>query len=75
MYAYNATTLSTTGFSPYYLLFGWDPCLPVESMLGGAVGPGSEGRGDVDEWVAGHQQRLEKALELAGQQLEWEALG
>ena len=75
VYAYNATTHSSTGFSPYYLLFGRDPRLPVDSLLGDAVGPGTEVRGDVDEWVTEHQQRLGEAMELAGQHLEKEALG
>ena len=32
--AYNCTQNSATGFSPYYLMFGKQPCLPVDVALG-----------------------------------------
>ena len=34
VHAYNCTQNSTTGFSPYYLMFGRQPCLPVDITLG-----------------------------------------
>ena len=34
VHAYNYTQNSTTGFSPYYLMFGRQPHLPVDIMLG-----------------------------------------
>ena len=34
VYAYNCTQNSATGFSPYYLMYGRQPCLPVDVTLG-----------------------------------------
>ena len=34
VHAYNCTRNSATGFSPYYLMFGRQPCIPVDVALG-----------------------------------------
>ena len=34
MYTYNCTRNAATGFSPYYLLFGREPRLPVDVEFG-----------------------------------------
>ena len=34
VHVYNCTWNSATGFSPYFLMFGRQPCLPVDIMLG-----------------------------------------
>ena len=34
VHAYNCTHNSATGFSPYYLMFSRQPCLPVDVAIG-----------------------------------------
>ena len=34
VHAYNCTRNNTTGFSPYYLMFGWKTCLLIDLLFG-----------------------------------------
>ena len=54
--AYNASPHASTGYSPFYLMFGRDPRLPVDALLGGSSE--TDGDGSVDDWLAVHQDRL-----------------
>ena len=56
VYAYNVTPHSTTGYSPYYLLFGVHPHLPIDALLGQ-----EQKRGEEPDWLAVHQERLQDA--------------
>ena len=53
--SYNNTPHASTGFSPHFLLFGQEPQLPVDHLLGrtttSAVGP--------TDWVRQHRLRLQ----------------
>ena len=33
-HAYNCTVSSVTGFSPYFLMFGWTPKIPLDIEMG-----------------------------------------
>ncbi|KAG1936344.1 interleukin-1 receptor accessory protein-like 1-A [Pimephales promelas] len=60
VYAYNVTPHSTTGYSPFYLLFGVDPHLPVDALLGR-----ESGAKPTHDWLVVHQRRLKEAHERA----------
>ena len=52
LYAYNTTVHSSTGYSPYELMFGRMPRLPVDHLLGREVDA------PVGDWVSDHRQHL-----------------
>ena len=64
--AYNNTPHASTGFAPYFLLFGQEPRLPVDDLLGR---PAHTAAGAVD-WVRQHRLRLQEAHHKASDQLK-----
>lgn len=55
VYAYNVTPHSSTGYSPYYLLFGVQPHLPIDALLGQEPATDAE-----PNWLAVHRERLQE---------------
>lgn len=70
VYAYNATPHSTTGHSPYYLLFGTHPYLPIDALLGQ-----EQVLDRKQSWLVVHQERLREAHDRARQFAEKKAAG
>lgn len=60
VYAYNVTPHSSTGYSPYYMLFGVHPHLPVDAMLGK-----EQAKDEGPDWLTAHRERLQDAHERA----------
>lgn len=56
---YNKTPSSTTGFYPYFLIFGTDLKLPIDMLLS----PSREETG-YDDWVTSHWAAIEEAWGL-----------
>lgn len=68
VYAYNVTPHATTGHSPYYLMFGVHPHLPVDALLGQ-----EQVLDKRHSWLVVHQERLNEAHNRARQYAEQKA--
>ncbi|KAL2089169.1 hypothetical protein ACEWY4_016068 [Coilia grayii] len=62
VHAYNVTRNESTGYAPYFLLFGRNPRLPIDSMFGI---PHSEGSVSHEEYARKWKLRMEEAYQLA----------
>lgn len=62
IFCYNTTPNQVTGESPHYLMFGQEPRLPVDFLLGQVPEPTV---GSVHHWVLEHRRRLQVAFEGA----------
>jgi hypothetical protein len=60
---YNATPHATTGFSPFYLMFGRTCKLPIDFLLGAEDDYNTN-------WVQDHTARLKSAHEVAGRNMQ-----
>ena len=61
MFAYNATPHASTGYSPFFAMFGRDPRMPVESFLG--LEQEDTRTSSIDDWLEGHCRRLNHVLD------------
>ena len=60
VFYYNSTPHSATGYEPFYLMFGRHSRLPTDFLLGQC-----EDDPEPCDWVKEHQDRLQKAYEMA----------
>ena len=67
LFAYNTTVHQSTGFSPYELMFGRKPILPLDSLLGTVDSPSEM---TSEEWVRGHREHLSAVYQQARTNLE-----
>uniref|UniRef100_A0A8C7VB89 Integrase catalytic domain-containing protein n=1 Tax=Oryzias sinensis TaxID=183150 RepID=A0A8C7VB89_9TELE len=62
IFAYNCTRSEVTGFSPFYLLYGRSPRLPIDALFG--LNP-KQGDSDRHCYVEKWKQGMEEACEIA----------
>jgi transposase InsO family protein len=67
-YAYNVTPHASTGYSPFYLMMGRTPRLPIDNWLS------PEMEDTAADWVVKHQQGVQKAYEKASEQIRHAAM-
>lgn len=67
VHAYNATRHDTTGESPFFLMFGRQPRLPVDIMMGL---PEEDGEHDFHQYIANLRRRLQEAYRVAATETE-----
>ena len=67
VHAYNCTKHASTGMSPYSLMFGREPRLPIDILFGLPSQPGTKVHG---QYAANLQERLKRAHELASAMME-----
>ena len=62
LHAYNCTRNNSNGFSPYYLMFGQKPCLPIDLIFGTNT---ADLKGSNITYVENLKKRMEWAYEIA----------
>ena len=68
VFCYNATPHATTGQSPYFLLFGREPRLPVDVYLGRT--PVEDGYSSAGDYLSRHLRRLQEVHRLAADKIQ-----
>lgn len=66
LFSYNTTPHQGTGESPFMLMFGQEPRLPIDFLLGRVQDPMP---GEIDDWLVEHQARLKVAFGNAQERL------
>jgi len=72
VYAYNCTPHSSTGYSPFHLLFGVEPVLPIDVILQRDRTDAHRKTTSVDDWLAAHRTKVLYAWKKAGERTQKE---
>ncbi|KAM6892521.1 retrovirus-related Pol polyprotein from transposon 412, partial [Xenentodon cancila] len=72
LFSYNTTPHQSTGYSPFLLMFGREPQLPVDFLLGRIKEPVA---GEARHWVSEHMRRLQVVIVGARERMRLAAVG
>jgi hypothetical protein len=64
VHAYNCTKHESTGFSPFFLMYGRHPRLPIDLFIGSGDGD-TEGAGSYSRFIVEFRKRMDYAFQLA----------
>ena len=64
VFAYNSTPHSSTGYSPFYLMFGRESRFPIDFLIG-VPAANSEEDAEEEEWVTAQRKALQDAYRRA----------
>ncbi|PIK37692.1 hypothetical protein BSL78_25478 [Apostichopus japonicus] len=67
LYSYNATPHASTGYTPFFLMFGRNPRLPIDFLLAESAAEAIETENPVVDWVNSHAEALRYAYQKAGE--------
>ena len=70
VHAYNCTRHSATGFSPFYLLYGRSPRLPIDVIFNTKPTVGSKGSENYPEYVRKWQGAMQEAYDIAAKRTQ-----
>ena len=73
VFGYNCAIHSSTGYSPYFLMMGMEPKLPIDNILNLRFDDISNSNTSLDQWVIEHQKRMAVAYHNANRRLEAKA--
>jgi hypothetical protein len=67
---YNATPHSSTEYTPYFLVFGHEPRLPIDNLFHNEM---TEIDTDLSTYLANHQKRMTEALKTTNENIHKKA--
>uniref|UniRef100_A0A8C2G9Y2 Integrase catalytic domain-containing protein n=1 Tax=Cyprinus carpio TaxID=7962 RepID=A0A8C2G9Y2_CYPCA len=67
LFSYNTTIHKTTGECPHFVMFGQEPNLPVDFLLGRVPQPTA---GTIMDWMEEHRERLQVAFDGAQERIQ-----
>ena len=73
VFSYNCTQHASTGVSPFKLMFGRSPRLPIDNLIGHTTEENGELEENYHEWLAAHIKKMEEMYQHVNEKLQEQA--